>query len=229
MPGFAMLMLTIETCTETSTLGIVRDGAVLVEAAFPSRYTLAKRLQLRIDWLLAECELTKTSLDAVAVSRGPGSFTGVRIGVTAAKAMAYWLRIPLAAVSTLEALAYPFRHVPGGILAPLINARRQQAYTALFSAENGVLRRQSPDRLLSAESFAELLRSQADGDGPLLFIGQTDGLPEAFLRNAPRPPAPVRGLVTPHALAALAQARLERGEQDDPLTLAPIYLRGAAE
>jgi tRNA threonylcarbamoyladenosine biosynthesis protein TsaB len=224
-----MLFLTIETCTETSTLGVVRDGVVLAEAAFPSRYTLARRLQLRIDWLLAECELAKTSLDAIAVSQGPGSFTGVRIGAAAAKSMAYWLHIPLVAVPTLEALAYPFRHIPEALLVPLINARRQQAYLALFRAEQGALHRLTPDLLLSAGPFAELLQAQAPRNGPLLCIGQTDGLPAAFLQDAPRPPAPVRGLVTPHALAALAQARLERGEQDDPLTLAPIYLRSAAD
>jgi len=224
-----MLMLTIDTCTETSTLGVARDGVVLGEAAFPSRYTLAKRLQLRIDWLLAECELTKMSLDAVAVSQGPGSFTGARIGVTAAKAMAYWLHIPLAAVSTLEALAYPFRHMPEAVLAPVINARRQQAYTALFRAEGENIRRLTADQLLSAEPFAELLSSQAHGNGPLLIIGQTEGLPASFLQNTLLPVATVRNLVTPHALAALAQARLERGEQDDPLALAPIYLRSAAD
>lgn len=223
-----MLILTIETCTETSTLGLVRDGAVLVEAAFPARYTLAKRLQLRIDWLLAECELTKTALDAVAVSQGPGSFTGVRIGAAAAKALAYWLRIPLAAVPTLEALTYPFRTFPNALLVPLINARRQQAYTALFRGEEGKLRRLMPDGLFSAGPFTELLQAHA-GDAPIVFIGQTEGLPAAFLWDAPHPPATVRSLVTPHALAALAQARLERGEGDDPLTMTPIYLRSAAD
>ena len=223
-----MLILTIETCTETSTLGLVRDGAVLAEAAFPARYTLAKRLQLRIDWLLAECGVTKSALDAVAVSQGPGSFTGVRIGAAAAKALAYWLRIPLVAVPTLEALAYPFRTFPDALLVPLINARRQQAYTALFRGEEGTLRRLTPDQLLSAETFTRMLRGQT-GPEPIIYIGQTEGLPAAFVWDAPRPPATVRSLVTPHALAALAEAGLERGEGDDPLTMTPIYLRNAAD
>jgi len=223
-----MLILTIETCTEMSTLGLVRDGAVLAEAAFPARYTLAKRLQLRIDWLLAECELAKSALDAVAMSQGPGSFTGVRIGAAAAKMLAYWLHIPLVAVPTLEALAYPFRTFPHALLAPLINARRQQAYTALFRGEEGTLRRITPDQLLSAGPFTELLQAHA-GDEPIIYIGQTDGLPPAFVWDAPRSPATIRSLVTPHALAALALARLERGEQDDPMTMAPIYLRSAAD
>ncbi len=221
-----MLIFTIETCTETSTLGLVRDGSVLAEAAFPSRYTLAKRLLSRLSWLLDECDLTIGSLTAVAVARGPGSFTGVRIGLAAAKMLAHELRIPLVGISTLEAIAYPFRELGDVLLAPMINARRQQAYLALFHGEQGQLHRRTPDLLLSAEPFAELVRVQAAVGQRTLLIGQVDGLPAAF--HVPGAAA-MRALVTPHALAALARIRLECGEADDPMTLAPLYLRSAAE
>ena len=223
-----MIILTIETCTDTSTFGLVRDGAVLVEAAFPSRFTLAKRLITRLEWLLAEAGLRREELDAVAVSLGPGSFTGVRIGVAAAKTLACFQHLPLLGISTLEALAYPFRALEGVLLAPMVNARRRQAYTALFRAEEGGLYRLTEDLVLAAEPFAEMLLRRQEGMTQTLCIGQLDGLPEAF-RALPVPSAIVRSLVTPHALAALAAARLERGERDDPMTLAPIYLRGAAE
>lgn len=223
-----MLILTIETCTDTSTLGLVRDGAVLVEAAFPSRYTLAKRLITRLEWLLAEAGLRREALEAVAVSLGPGSFTGVRIGVAAAKTLAQFQRLPLVGVSTLEALAYPFRDMADVLLAPQVNARRQQAYVALFRGEAGGLRRITPDLLLGAEPLAALLASQQPAARQTLCIGQLDGLPAAF-QQLPGSIAAVRSLVTPHALAALATARLASGAGDDPLTLAPIYLRSAAE
>lgn len=219
-----MLLLTIETCTETSTLGLVRDGAVLAEAAFPSRYTLAKQFYTRLDWLLAETELAKTALEGVAVSQGPGSFTGVRIGMAAAKALASWLNIPIAAVPTLEALAYLFRELPDTWLVPLVNARRQQAYMALFRGRE----RRTPDLLLSVDPFHALLREHI-GSEAVCFIGQTEGLPSAFREGLPGRHATVRSLVTPHALAALAEERLARGAGDDPLTLTPIYLRGAAD
>ena len=223
-----MLILTMETCTDTSTLGLVRDGVVLIEAAFPSRLTLAQRLLLRLEWLLGECALAKTELSAIAVSAGPGSFTGVRIGVAAAKTLALGLHIPLVGIPTLTALAYPYRELSSELLAPVINARRRQVYTALFRGEHGTLRRITPDMVLSAEPFADLLRQQAD-NARVIMIGQTDGLPDGFLKSLPASPATVRSLVTPHALAALALERLARDEQDDPMTFTPIYLRDPAD
>ena len=219
-----MLMLTIDTCTDTSTLGLVRDGGVLAEAAFPSRHTLARRLLARLDWLLGECGLTKRDIGAVAVTSGPGSFTGVRIGMTVAKTLAAGLRIPLVGIPTLDVLAYPFHALRDRVLAPVINARRQQVYTALFHGDGAAWRR-TPDQLCDADAFAALLR-QAGADAPVVLIGQLDGLSPAFL--SPDTPT-VRSLVTPHALAALAQQRLQRGDADDPLTLTPIYLRAAAD
>jgi tRNA threonylcarbamoyladenosine biosynthesis protein TsaB len=222
-----MLILTIESCTDTSTLGLVRDGAVLGEAAFPSRHTLVKRMLPRLDWLLAESGLTKRDIEGIAVSSGPGSFTGVRIGAAAAKTLAWGLHVPLAGVSTLEALAYPFRALRGHLLVPVINARRQQVYTAGFRGHGVILERATPDLPLSAEPFADWLRDHAD-DGPPVLIGQVEGLPATFLEAIPGI-APVRSLVTPLALAALATERLARGESDDPMTMTPIYLRGAAD
>ncbi|MHB9025811.1 MAG: tRNA (adenosine(37)-N6)-threonylcarbamoyltransferase complex dimerization subunit type 1 TsaB [Armatimonadota bacterium] len=221
-----MNILTIETCTDTSTLGVVRDGDVLAEAAFPSRHTLVQRLVPRVEWLLGECGLARGDIEAIAISRGPGSFTGVRIGMTAAKTLALWGHIPLVGVSTLEALAYPFRALSGGLLVPLINARRQQAYLALFRATSGALQRLTPDLAQSAGAVTATVETHRAGAGPELFIGQLEGLPAGFL---PPSAAVVRSLVTPHALAALGRERLERGETDDPVALAPIYLRNAAE
>ncbi|HEY3417421.1 MAG TPA: tRNA (adenosine(37)-N6)-threonylcarbamoyltransferase complex dimerization subunit type 1 TsaB [Armatimonadota bacterium] len=220
-----MNILTIETCTDTCTMGVVRDGAVLAEAAFPSRHTLVQRLLPRVEWLLDDGGLTRGDVEAIVVSRGPGSFTGVRIGMTAAKTLALWGKIPLVGVSTLEALAYPFRALSGSLLVPMINARRQQAYLALFRTTAGTLQRLTPDLLLSAGPAAETLEAQREG-GQALCIGQLDGLPAGLL---PASAAVVRSLVTPHALAALGRERLERGEADDPITLTPLYLRNAAE
>jgi tRNA threonylcarbamoyladenosine biosynthesis protein TsaB len=224
-----MLILTIETCTDMSTLGLVRDGAVLAEAAFPSRHTLARRLLARTEWLLAECGLGKGDLEAIALSRGPGSFTGVRIGAAAAKTLAWGLQVPLAAVSTLEALAYPFRDLQDVLLAPIINARRQQVYTALFSGGEGGLRRRTDDLLLSADPFRAELAAHAGGFRQVLLTGLVEGLPEAFRSELPLPAATVHATVPPRALALLAAERLARGEADDPMTLTPEYLRGVTD
>ncbi len=221
-------ILTIDTCTDLSTLGVVRDGVVLGESAFPSRYTLAARLLARLEWLLGECGVTRGDVAAIALSLGPGSFTGVRIGAAAAKTLAQWLPVTLVGVPTLEALAYPYRDFRDALLVPIINARRQQAYCALFRGEFGALQRQTPDLVLGADGFDDLLAQHTAGVAHTVLIGLTDGLPAPFL-HAPGAPQPLRSTVTPHALAALAADRLARGDHDDPLTLVPIYLRSAAE
>jgi len=224
-----MLILTIDTCTEESTLGLVRDGVVLAEAAFPSRHTLARRFFSRLEWLLAECGLTKGMIEAIALSQGPGSFTGVRLGAAAAKTLAQWMPVPLVSISTLEALAYPFRNFPDALLAPIINARRQQVYLALFRGESGAVQRLTPDLVLGSAAFAETLARHETGNRHAVLIGLVEGLPAEFLVCPTGPLHPIRSTVTPHALAALAEERLARGETDDPLTLAPIYLRNAAD
>lgn len=224
-----MRILTIETCTDTSTLGLLQDGVLLAEAAFPSRHTLARRLFTRLDWLLAESGLQKQALEAIAVSLGPGSFTGVRIGLAAAKTLALGLGIPLVGIPTLEALAYPLRGLRDAVLAPVINARRQQAYLAVFNGVDGVLQRRTPDLVLSASDFARTLRDYQTGMTHTLLIGQLDGLPPGFFAEAPASITSMRSLVTPHALAVLAAERLARGAVDDPMTLTPIYLRNAAD
>lgn len=224
-----MLIVTIETCTDTSTLGLVRDGAVLAEAAFPARHTLVRRLIPRLEWLLAEAGLSRADLQAVAVSLGPGSFTGVRIGLAAAKTLAQWGKIALAGIPTLEALAYPYREYGHALLVSFINARRQQVYAACFRGEGGALLRLTSDLALSADPFHEEIRRHRGDTERVLLVGQDDGIAPAFRAGVPGEVSVVRTLVTPHALAALAEARLATGETDDPMTLAPIYLRGAAD
>jgi len=210
-------------------MGLVRDGVVVAEGSFPSRYTLVKRFIPRLEWLLSEAGVSQDELQAVAVARGPGAFTGVRIGLAAAKTLAQWRQIPLVGVSTLEAIAYPFRRCADTLLAPMINARRQQAYTAFFRSEGGALRRLSADLVLSAEPFVEAVHQHIDGLPHLLLPGQADSLPPAFHESLPGVVCPVYSIITAHALAALATARLEQGDVDDPMTLAPIYLRSAAD
>ncbi len=172
--------------------------------------------------------MTKRDLEAIIVSQGPGSFTGVRIGLAAAKTLAWGLGIPLVGVPTLEAMAYPFRGFRVPLLMPLINARRQQVYTAFFRGGEA-LQRLTPDLALSAEHLAETLLQHGADKGHTIAIGQIDGLPPIFLQSAPGPVVPVRGLVTPAALAALGHMRLDQSDLDDPMTLTPIYLRGAAD
>lgn len=222
-----MMLLALDTCTDIATLGLWADGVLLAEAAFPARHTLARRLLPRLEWMLDDAGMAKTAIDAIAVGIGPGSFTGVRIGPAMAKTLAWSLGATLVGVSTLEALAHPMRGVEGVLIAPVVNARRGQVYTALFRGEGGALRRITDDLALDPDAFQALLHEHR-GTAPILATGLPDGLSPAFFADVPGI-ALVRGAVTPHALAALGAARLAHGEADDPRTLAPVYLRAAAD
>ena len=217
-----MLILTIETFTDMSTLGLVKNGAVLAAAEFPSRHTLAKGIISRIDWLLNDAGFKKNDIEAIALSIGPGSFTGVRIGAAAAKMLAWGLNIPLVAVSTLEAIVYPYHDFKTALLAPIINARRHQVYTALF--HHGT--RLTEDKLLSADDFHTLIDENNEVAVETIIIGLTDGLPAPFITENY---VAVRALATPHSLAAIAEKKIAAGETVDPMTATPIYLRAAAD
>lgn len=223
-----MLIATLETCTDTSTIGLLRDDVIIAEIAFPSRHTLVQKALPRLEWLLSESGLQKNDIEAIAVSIGPGSFTGVRIGPAAAKTIASQMQIPLLGISTLAAIAYPFREIRNMLLVPVINARRQQLYTAFFQGTGEGCQRLTADMALSAEDFAtEVARHSAQQT--VMLLGQLNTIPLAFRENLPAGTCAVNTLVTPSALAALAYEKLQTGEADDPLTLSPIYLRNVAE
>ena len=160
----------------------------------------------------------------MAVAAGPGSFTGVRIGVAAAKGFAWGSQIPCCGVSTLEAMALGLGAHTGYVL-PVMDARRQQVYNALFQAENGTLTRLREDRAISLQ---ELLEDIQTLEGPIFLVGDGSSLTYETLK------AQIPNLVLPpehrmHQRAAgvaLAAAKmLAAGEVCDPETLTPNYLR----
>lgn len=163
-------------------------------------------------------------LDAIAVAVGPGSFTGIRIGVSAAKGLAFSLDKPAAAVSTLAAMARNAAFA-GGLILCAMDARRGQIYNAVFSAEGGVLTRLTPDRAISLAELAEELRPDARpkiavGDGARLcadFLNQT-GIP---CKLAP----PHLMMQNAMSVALEAEALALEGRLVDAQALLPVYLR----
>ncbi len=179
------------------------------------------------------CARAKTSLDDVdyyAVTVGPGSFTGVRIGVAAVKGLAFRMpeseRANCVAVSTLEALAenlFPL----DGIYAPVMDARRSEVYNALFRAENGALVRLTPDRAISLQDLAEEILSLAP-QMPVRLVG--DGYDIAFeaLSEKGVPLLPTPALLRAQNAASVASCafrKIVRGETVSDRILSPVYLR----
>ena len=177
-----------------------------------------------VEGLLRNTGLTVAGMDAIAVSAGPGSFTGVRIGVSAAKGLAFAAEKPAVAVSTLAALA---RNVSffDGLVVCAMDARRQQVYNALFTAENGTLTRLTPDRAIALSDLAEELKADPR---PKTILGDGGRMCFDFLTEAGLPCR----LAPPHLLmqnamsvALEAEALAKAGALVSAQELAPVYLR----
>ena len=134
------LILNIETATRNCSVAVARDGQVLACREIAEQgYTHAEKLHVFIEEVMQEAGVALTELEAIAVSKGPGSYTGLRIGVSAAKGLCYALQKPMLAVDTLAVLAHAVS-VESGLIIPMIDARRMEVYAAVFNAAHEEVR-----------------------------------------------------------------------------------------
>lgn len=127
-------ILNIETATKNCSVGVAKDGITIALKEFAGEgYTHAEKLHVFIEEVLQQSNITFKGLNAIAVSMGPGSYTGLRIGVSAAKGLCYALNLPLIAIDTLELLARKI-NIEDGVILPMIDARRMESYTAVFDS-----------------------------------------------------------------------------------------------
>jgi tRNA threonylcarbamoyladenosine biosynthesis protein TsaB len=158
-------VLNIETSTTNCSVALSKNGSVVAYKEDNSLgYSHAERLHVYIDEVLQTAKVSIDQLDAIAISKGPGSYTGLRIGVSAAKGLCYALDVPLISVPTLEALAHQV-DAPKGAVVAMLDARRQEVYSAIFDDHFSELRATEAE-VLTPESYQELLESS-----PVYFIG----------------------------------------------------------
>ncbi len=219
-----MLILAFETSAKAASVALLQGNKLLAESYQNTGLTHSQTLTVMAQDLIRSCGYTPQDIQAVAVAAGPGSFTGVRIGVAAAKGFAWGAQIPCYGVSTLEAMALQLG-VHSGTVVAVMDARRSQVYTATFHADGGVLRRITPDRAISLE---ELGRELKDTQGPVYLVGDGSLLTYDTLSGA------LPGLILPpeHRLhqraggvGLAAQAMIEAGLPGDAAALVPNYLR----
>lgn len=219
------LILHIETATSLCSVALSRDGETLFAACNDSGPSHAVQLGVFVDQALRVAEDSQLSLDAVAVSSGPGSYTGLRIGVSMAKGLCYGLSVPLIAVPTLQVLTQAFLELrPAGSLekdiwlCPMIDARRMEVYTALFR----------PDMTQVSETQAlvvdEHCFSTLEGEGPLYIFG--NGAAKCLPVIARRPLFYEAGVkLTAQAMIRPAMAALAAGRTEDVAYFEPYYLK----
>lgn len=163
-----MKTLAIDTSNFVMGVALVEENKVIGEVITNLKKNHSIRLMKAVESLLTECDTLPNELDKIVVAEGPGSYTGVRIGVTVAKTLAWTLNIPLVGVSSLEVVAANGRYF-NGLISPLFDARRQQIFTGLYRFNNGEdLRKEEKDQLIINEQWAEKLKEYKE---PILFIG----------------------------------------------------------
>ncbi len=219
-----MLILAFETSAKAASVALLEDSKLLGESYQNTGLTHSQTLMPMAEDLLHNCGKTVSDLTAVAVANGPGSFTGVRIGVAAAKGLAWGREIPCYGVSTLEAMVRNLG-VWQGVVVPTMDARRDQTYTAIFEAVDGKLTRILED---SAISYAELAEKLKKIEKPSFLVGDGANLCYNTLKDV------ISGLVLPpehhtHQRAAgvalVARDMAAAGMNGDAAGLTPNYLR----
>ncbi len=219
-----MRILAIDSSATAASAALVEDGKVLGEFYINTRLTHSQTLMPMIDYVLKCTRAELSGVDLFAVSAGPGSFTGIRIGVASIKGLAMAQHKPCVGVSTLEAIARNLEHLEGTVCA-VMDARCQQVYNAVFAARHGCLERITPDRALSMEALAKECENYTK---PLFLVGDGAKLcyNSQWFQNISvvLPPEP---LIYQRAcgVAKSALTAYERGGAVTPAALMPIYLR----
>lgn len=232
-----MLTLAIETSGQSGGAALSRGSHPVAEVAISSMETHSCRLIPSIKWLMDRAGIMMKDLECIAVSIGPGSFTGLRIGIATARGLSLALDIPVAGIPTFDVVAYNIPPVPGLVLCPVVDARKSQVYTTGYLADNTGWNRIMPFQLASPyklhEIFAgnDMLHSISDNISGIVFLGDginlyRDAINAAFSRQniifasehlwAPRP----------MSMAVIARRYLDAQNPDSRL-LEPVYIRAS--
>ncbi|MBI2468584.1 MAG: tRNA (adenosine(37)-N6)-threonylcarbamoyltransferase complex dimerization subunit type 1 TsaB [Candidatus Rokubacteria bacterium] len=220
-----MRLLAVESSTLTGAVALLEGDTVVAESRLNVAVTHSERLLTAVDQLLAGARWRLGDVEALAVAVGPGSFTGLRIGVSTMKSLAFATGKPLVGIPTLDALAWtlPFAAHP---VCPILDAKKGEVYTALYRTDAGRLERLWEYRALAPAELAARLR---EAGGPVVFVGDGIGpfreLLDAALGAAARFAPPAHRLPSAATVGDLARQALARGEAADPGGLVPLYVR----
>ncbi|TVZ52215.1 tRNA (adenosine(37)-N6)-threonylcarbamoyltransferase complex dimerization subunit type 1 TsaB [Dokdonia sp. Hel_I_53] len=212
-------ILNLETATTNCSVALSMNGQVVAyKEDNAQKYSHAERLHIYIEEVLASAKVDKAQLCAVAVSKGPGSYTGLRIGVSAAKGLSYALDIPLIAVETLQSLSVKVNISKDELVVPMLDARRMEVYSAIYDHQ-GTRLRQTEAQILEDSSFDKEL-----SNGLVYFIG--NGVSKfkevCTSTNARFLPDELPSAVQ---LAVLAQEKFEAKDFEDLAYFEPYYLK----
>ena len=220
--GAVMYVLGIETSTKTGSVAIISDEGIIAQYSLNIEVTHSERLMATVDRVLKDTGIQMRQFDGFSIAIGPGSFTGLRIGLSTIKGLAFATGKPVAAVPTLKALAWslPYSAYP---ICPLLDARKNEVYAALYAFNGSVLTQVLTERVVALTKLAGQLK------GKTIFTGEASRLFRTEIMKNFGDAA----LFAPHSVslpsaAAVAEIGLEmikNGKRADPDSLSPMYIR----
>ncbi len=219
------MQLAIDTSTDTASLALVQDNEVLAELTWRCGQNHTTQLLTHLAHLLNQTKLNLQSTSGIIVAKGPGSFNGLRVGISTAKGLAFSLGIPIVGISSLEAEAY--QHAETGLpICPIFNAVRGEIATALYQKKHNEWRQLIVEHITTVETLCSQTTTKT------MFCGEFIPLIATQLRKQLKQkaviPSPATGLRRASFLAELGLKRLKAGTYDNPATLQPLYLRRPA-
>ena len=216
------MKLAIDTSTDTASLALVGDGGVLAELTWRCRQNHTTQLLANLDYLLKQFQVSPEQLSGIIVARGPGSYNGLRVGISTAKGLALSLGIPIVGISSLAVEAYQYAET-GLVICPIFNAGRGEIATALYQRRGDNWCRLVSEHITTVETLCSQITS------PTLFCGEFVAVVAPQLREQLGSkaviPSPLTGLRRASFLAELGLEELKAGREDNLATLQPLYLR----
>jgi len=216
------MQLAIDTSTYMASIALVQDSEVLAELTWHCGQNHTVELLPRLTYLLNQTGLNLQSASGVIVARGPGSFNGLRVGISTAKGLAFSLGIPIVGVSTLEVAAY--QHAETGLpICPIFNAGRGEIATAIYQKKRDKWCQLAAEHITTVDTLCSQITTKTVFCGEFVSFIATQ-LKKQLGQRAVIPPSAAR-FRRAGFLAELGQQRLKAGNYDNPATLQPLYLR----
>ena len=219
------MQLAIDTSTDTASLALVQDSQVLAELTWRCEQNHSVELLPRLADLLSRSKSSLQSISCIMVAKGPGSFNGLRVGISTAKGLAFSLGIPMVGISTLEVEAY--QHAETNLpICPIFNAGRGEIATAIYRMKRNEWRQIASEHITTVETLCSQITTKT------IFCGEFIPLIVTQLRKQLKQkaviPSPATRLRRASFLAELGLKRLKAGDYDNLATLQPLYLRRPA-
>ena len=215
-------LIALETATEVSSVAVFHEDRLLGSLEYKGGKQHAKLITVMMETLLRDLDLPKKALSAIVIGKGPGSYTGLRVGVSTAKGLAFALDLPLLSINSLEGIAWQVQEIASGLpalICPMIDARRMEVYTAIYDAQGNEVK-ETEAKIIEKGAYSDL-----DYAGKLLFAGNGAEKCKTLLEQDSRSLVLTNVGCTARSFGKPAWAKFQAEDFEDLVTFEPFYLK----